>query len=51
MVKSSEEDDDPVLSFSSDQRWPVPGEPVCLECGRYGAYIIDKTDEVIDNRE
>ena len=36
-----------MLSFSSDQRWPAPGEPICLECGRYGAYIIDKTDEVI----
>ena len=46
-LDTEEEDDEPVLSFSRCQRWPVPGEPVCLECGRYGAYIIDKTDEVI----
>ena len=36
-----------MVLFSRFQRWPVPGEPICLECGRYGASIIDKTDEVI----
>ena len=47
-LESEGDDDSPVLSFSKCQRWPVPGEPVCVECGRYGAYIIDRTDEVIN---
>jgi ATP-dependent RNA helicase DDX59 len=47
----AEEDDEEVVLFSRFQRWPVPGEPICLECGRYGAYIIDKTDEDICSRE
>lgn len=46
LVKEEEEEEEPVLSFSKCQRWPAPGDPVCVECGRYGAYIIDKTDEV-----
>ena len=46
MTSLDSEDDGPVVSFSKCQRWPIPGEPVCVECGRYGAYIIDRTDEV-----
>ena len=38
-------DDESVLSFSKQQRWPGPGEPVCVVCGRYGAYIVDRTDD------
>lgn len=26
----------------SEQRFPLPGEPVCVVCGRYGEYICDK---------
>ena len=42
-VSSESEDDDPVISYSKQQRWPRPGEPVCVVCGRYGAYIVDET--------
>jgi ATP-dependent RNA helicase DDX59 len=44
-------DDEPVLSFSKQQRWPDPGEPVCVVCGRYGAYIVDRTDDDICSLE
>lgn len=33
-----------IVSYSKNQRWPVAGEPVCVVCGRYGAYIVDQTD-------
>ena len=36
-------DDEPVVSYCKDQRWPLPGEPVCVVCDRYGAYISDAT--------
>ena len=45
-LDSEGEPSSPVLSFSKNQRWPVPGEPVCMVCGRYGAYIVDRTDQV-----
>ena len=44
-------DDEPVLSFNKQQRWPGPGEPVCVVCGRYGAYIVDRTDDDICSLE
>ena len=47
----SEEDDDPVVSYSQQQRWPKPGEPVCVVCGRYGAYIVDQTDKDVCSLE
>ena len=47
----SDESDEPVLSFSKQQRWPAPGEPVCVVCGRYGAYIVDRTDDDICSLE
>ncbi|KAD3641185.1 hypothetical protein E3N88_30409 [Mikania micrantha] len=31
----------------SNQRFPVPGEPVCVVCGKYGEYICDETDDDI----
>ncbi|KAI3713314.1 hypothetical protein L1987_71889 [Smallanthus sonchifolius] len=31
----------------SEQRFPVPGEPVCVVCGKYGEYICDETDDDI----
>ncbi|KAL6007854.1 hypothetical protein ACLOJK_033358 [Asimina triloba] len=31
----------------SEQRFPVPGEPVCIVCGRYGEYICKETGEDI----
>ncbi|XP_022758784.1 uncharacterized protein LOC111305472 [Durio zibethinus] len=35
----------------SEQRFPLPGEPVCVVCGRYGEYICDKTDDDICSME
>nr|XP_028588414.1 probable ATP-dependent RNA helicase DDX59 isoform X2 [Podarcis muralis] len=43
--------EDPIKSFSKMQRWPQPGEPVCVVCGRYGEYICDKTDEDVCSLE
>ncbi|XP_016488055.2 uncharacterized protein LOC107808086 isoform X2 [Nicotiana tabacum] len=31
----------------SEQRFPLPGEPACVVCGKYGEYICDETDEDI----
>ncbi|XP_073012034.1 uncharacterized protein [Typha latifolia] len=30
-----------------EQRFPIPGEPVCVICGRFGEYICDKTGDDI----
>ncbi|XP_015277774.1 PREDICTED: probable ATP-dependent RNA helicase DDX59 [Gekko japonicus] len=43
--------EEPIKSFSGTQRWPDPGEPVCVVCGRYGEYICDQTDEDICSLE
>ena len=40
-----------VVSYSKQQRWPLPGEPVCVVCGRYGAYIVDKTGKDVCSLE
>ena len=47
----SEEDDGPVVSYSQQQRWPKPDEPICVICGRYGAYIVDQTDKDVCSLE
>ncbi|CAI9095835.1 OLC1v1031858C1 [Oldenlandia corymbosa var. corymbosa] len=31
----------------SEQRLPLPGEPTCVVCGKYGEYICDETDDDI----
>ncbi|KAE9450602.1 hypothetical protein C3L33_17497, partial [Rhododendron williamsianum] len=31
----------------SEQRFAVPGEPVCVVCGKYGEYVCDETDDDI----
>lgn len=31
----------------SEQRFPIPGEPACVICGRYGEYICDETGDDI----
>ncbi len=46
-----DDDDEPVVSYTAMQRWPLPGEPVCLICGRYGAYIVDRTDKDVCSLE
>ncbi|XP_044123492.1 probable ATP-dependent RNA helicase DDX59 [Neovison vison] len=50
-AKESDLSEEPVKSFSKTQRWPEPGEPVCVVCGRYGEYICDKTDEDVCSLE
>ena len=37
--------DEEIIEFSKDQRLPEEGEPICVVCGKYGAYVCDKTDE------
>lgn len=46
-----DEDEEPVNSFKKNQRWPQPGEPVCVMCGRYGEYICDSTDNDVCSLE
>uniref|UniRef100_A0A3Q2QVR3 RNA helicase n=1 Tax=Fundulus heteroclitus TaxID=8078 RepID=A0A3Q2QVR3_FUNHE len=46
-----EEEEEPVKSFRKSQRWPEPGEPVCVMCGRYGEYICDATDNDVCSLE
>lgn len=35
----------------TEQRFPLPGEPVCVICGRYGEYICDETDDDICSKD
>ncbi|KAI4317347.1 hypothetical protein L6164_025221 [Bauhinia variegata] len=35
----------------NQQRFPDPGEPACLICGRYGEYICNETDDDICSME
>ncbi|XP_062868797.1 probable ATP-dependent RNA helicase DDX59 [Trichomycterus rosablanca] len=44
-------EEEPVKSFRKSQRWPEPGEPVCVMCGRYGEYICDSTDNDVCSLE
>ena len=44
-------EEEETVSYSKNQRWPTPGEPVCVICGRYGAYIVDQTDEDVCSLE
>ncbi|XP_068599878.1 probable ATP-dependent RNA helicase DDX59 [Brachionichthys hirsutus] len=48
---SDTEEEEPVKSFKKTQRWPEPGEPVCVMCGRYGEYICDSTDNDVCSLE
>lgn len=48
---SEEGEEEPVKSFKKLQRWPEPGEPVCVMCGRYGEYICDSTDNDVCSLE
>lgn len=45
LPSKSEEDAEPIVQYSVNQRWPIEGEPICVICGRYGAYICDETDQ------
>ncbi|GER28041.1 DEAD-box ATP-dependent RNA helicase [Striga asiatica] len=35
------------IKARSEQRYPAPGEPVCVVCGKYGEYICNETDDDI----
>lgn len=50
-AEDEEEEEEPVKSFKKNQRWPEPGEPVCVMCGRYGEYICDATDNDVCSLE
>uniref|UniRef100_A0A4W5MBG3 RNA helicase n=1 Tax=Hucho hucho TaxID=62062 RepID=A0A4W5MBG3_9TELE len=45
------EEEEPVKSFRKSQRWPEPGEPVCVMCSRFGEYICDSTDNDVCSLE
>ncbi|XP_034439455.1 probable ATP-dependent RNA helicase DDX59 [Hippoglossus hippoglossus] len=49
--EEEEEEEEPVKSFKKSQRWPEPGEPVCVMCGRFGEYICDSTDNDVCSLE
>ncbi|KAL3834948.1 hypothetical protein ACJIZ3_009684 [Penstemon smallii] len=34
-----------------EQRFPAPGEPICVVCGKYGEYICNETDDDICSME
>ena len=38
---SSDNSDSPIVELSCNQRNAIEGEPTCVICGRYGAYICD----------
>ncbi|KAK2451051.1 DEAD-box ATP-dependent RNA helicase [Trifolium repens] len=40
-----------VKLHSKDQRDALPGEPMCIVCGRYGEYICDETDDDVCSLE
>ncbi|VVA91551.1 unnamed protein product [Arabis nemorensis] len=42
---------DGIKQKSVDQRDPLPEEPVCVICGRYGEYICDQTNDDICSLE
>ncbi|KAI3799428.1 hypothetical protein L1987_34726 [Smallanthus sonchifolius] len=48
-VETSASDD--VKNYCVQQREALPGEPVCVECGRFGEYICDETDDDICSLE
>lgn len=51
-MASATVEEEVIIEFSSHQRWPTEaGEPVCIVCGRYGAYILDQTDEDVCSLE
>ncbi|KAL3645333.1 hypothetical protein CASFOL_010513 [Castilleja foliolosa] len=35
------------IKTRNEQRYPAPGEPACVMCGKYGEYICNETDDDI----
>ncbi|XP_059665145.1 DEAD-box ATP-dependent RNA helicase 41 isoform X2 [Cornus florida] len=50
-VNGDEAPEDNVKERCWDQREVLPGEPLCVICGRYGEYICDRTDDDICSLE
>ncbi|KAI3793710.1 hypothetical protein L1987_36331 [Smallanthus sonchifolius] len=48
---ASVETSDDVKNYCVQQREALPGEPLCIECGRFGDYICDETDDDICSLE
>ncbi|XAR54959.1 RNA helicase [Bertholletia excelsa] len=44
---NSDDLDEDRVKNRSEQRFAVPGEPVCVVCGKYGEYVCDETDDDI----
>eukprot|EP00850_Spirogloea_muscicola_P000008 SM000001S04410 [mRNA] locus=s1:26541:29690:+ [translate_table: standard] len=42
--KENRDGGDEVIRLRSQQRFAAPGEPTCVACGRFGAYICDQTE-------
>lgn len=43
--------DQGIILQRSNQRFAAPGEPYCVVCGRYGAYICNETEEDVCSME
>uniref|UniRef100_UPI00358E209B probable ATP-dependent RNA helicase DDX59 n=1 Tax=Myxine glutinosa TaxID=7769 RepID=UPI00358E209B len=43
--------EEPIISYSKQQRWPDPGEPECVVCGRYGEYVCATTERDVCSLE
>ena len=48
-IKCDEEEQ--TVEKSRDQRWPDAGEPICVICNRYGAYICNQTENDVCSLE
>ena len=42
---------DDVVQYSRLQRFALPGEPDCVICGRFGAYICDEVEQDVCSME
>uniref|UniRef100_A0A8C4Q9L5 RNA helicase n=1 Tax=Eptatretus burgeri TaxID=7764 RepID=A0A8C4Q9L5_EPTBU len=50
-VQEEVEPEEPIVSYSKQQRWPEPGEPVCVVCGRHGEYVCATTERDVCSLE
>lgn len=50
-LEEVDSDEDEVVYFSKNQRWPENEEPICIVCGRYGEYICDQTEADVCSKE
>ncbi|XP_073148394.1 uncharacterized protein [Henckelia pumila] len=39
------------IKIQTEQRYPTPGEPTCVVCGKYGEYICNETDDDVCSME